>query len=203
MSAPFTSAQPPAFPPGSLFSGPTPAVEVVRSTRRRKTVSARLVGGVVRVSIPARMSKAEEERWVVEMLRRFERRRLSGEVDLEERAAKLAARFGLRTPSSIRWVDNQAFRWGSCTPGQGTVRISSQLAKEPGWVLDYVIVHELAHLDVSGHNRAFWDVVARYPLAERARGFLIARGLDNADGTGDEAEPSGFDVGPGFDGEFP
>jgi predicted metal-dependent hydrolase len=85
---------------------------------------------------------------------------------------------GLRTPQSIRWVDNQDRRWGSCTPAQGSVRISSHLAREPGWVLDYVIVHELAHLHVSAHNRRFWALVARYPLAERARGFLMARGLD-------------------------
>jgi predicted metal-dependent hydrolase len=52
------------------------------------------------------------------------------------------------------------------------------LAKEPSWVLDYVIVHELAHLHVRGHDKAFWELVNRYPLAERARGFLIARGLE-------------------------
>jgi hypothetical protein len=52
------------------------------------------------------------------------------------------------------------------------------LASEPGWVLDYVIVHELAHLDVPRHGPAFWSIVNRYPRAERARGFLMARGLE-------------------------
>jgi predicted metal-dependent hydrolase len=56
------------------------------------------------------------------------------------------------------------------------------LAKEPPWVLDYVIVHELAHLHVSGHGQAFWELVNRYPLAERARGFLMARGVEDPDG---------------------
>jgi hypothetical protein len=153
-------------------------VEVVRSRRRRKTVQARQVGDVVRVSLPATMSRADEERWVNEMLRRFERRQQCAGTDLWERATVLAERFALRAPSSVRWVDNQRWRWGSCTPGDASIRISTRLAKEPSWVLDYVIVHELAHLHVRGHDKAFWELVNRYPLAERARGFLIARGLE-------------------------
>jgi predicted metal-dependent hydrolase len=153
-------------------------VEVVRSPRRRKTVQAREVNGVLRVSIPASMTKADEDRWVAEMLRRMERRTATNGVDLARRAEQLAIRYRLRRPFSIRWVDNQEWRWGSCTPADGAVRISSRLASEPGWVLDYVIVHELAHLDVPRHGPAFWSIVNRYPRAERARGFLMARGLE-------------------------
>ncbi len=98
-------------------------VEVVRSPRRRKTVSARQVGDVVRVSVPATMTRAEEEHWVTEMVRRIKRRQHAATVDLEERARGLAARFGLAAPKSARWVDNQLQRWGSCTPSDGTVRI--------------------------------------------------------------------------------
>jgi predicted metal-dependent hydrolase len=153
-------------------------VEVVRSPRRRKTVQAREVNGVLRVSIPATMTKHDEERWVAEMVRRMQRRTATDSVDLTRRADFLAARYALQSPDSIRWVDNQEWRWGSCSPADGSVRISSRLAKEPPWVLDYVIVHELAHLDVPRHGRAFWAVVSRYPMTERARGFLIARGLE-------------------------
>jgi len=156
-------------------------VEVVRSPRRRKTVQAREVNGVLRVSIPATMTKADEERWVAEMVRRMARRAATEGVDLVKRAEQLAAKYRLQRPASIRWVSNQEWRWGSCTPTDAAVRISSRLAGEPPWVLDYVIVHELAHLDVARHNPAFWKVVNRYPKAERARGFLIARGLDADD----------------------
>ena len=156
-------------------------VEVVRSPRRRKTVQAREVNGVLRVSIPATMTSADEERWVAEMVRRMERRGATAMIDLTQRAAQLAARYALPMPQSIRWTDNQKWRWGSCTPSEGTIRISSRLAGEPAWVLDYVIVHELAHLRVPRHNARFWSVVNRYPLSERARGFLIARGMDNMD----------------------
>jgi len=157
-------------------------VEVVRSPRRRKTVQARQVGGVLRVSIPASMTAVEEEKWVAEMVRRMERRAATDRIDLAERAAVIADRYGLHHPFAIRWVDNQEWRWGSCTPSDGTVRISSRLAKEPLWVLDYVLVHELAHLSVARHDQRFWSIVHRYPLTERARGFLMARGLDHGEG---------------------
>ena len=158
--------------------------EVVRSPKRRKTVQARMVGDVVQVSIPARMSKAEEERWVAEMVGRFQRKRAVEPVDLAARAEVLAARYGLPQPATIRWVDNQEWRWGSCTPADRSIRLSTRLGGFPDWVVDYVIVHELAHLVVGGHGRDFWELVNRYPKTERARGFLIAKGLD-----GDEELP--------------
>lgn len=165
-------------------------VEVIRSTRRRKTVSARQVDGVLRVSIPASMSAREEERWVGEMTRRFERRARSGQIDLEPRAAHLATRFDLPQPASIRWVDNQRGRWGSCTPADGSIRISSRVAGFPAWVVDHVIVHELAHLVEPGHGPRFRALVARDPKGERATGFLIAKGMEGDDpDTGAETLP--------------
>jgi predicted metal-dependent hydrolase len=154
-------------------------VEVVRSTRRTRTVGARLVGSVLRVSVPSWMSAAEERRWVDDMTTRFARQIESSLVDLEERAAVLARRHGLRPPKSIRWVDNMQSRWGSCTPSTGSVRLSTRLARFPEWVRDYVIVHELAHLTHTGHTPAFWKLVDRYPKAERARGYLIAKSGDD------------------------
>jgi hypothetical protein len=131
------------------------------------------------------MTAADEERWVAEMVRRMERRAATDGIDLPARAGALADRYGLPRPQAIRWVDNQEWRWGSCTPSDRTIRISSRLVGEPGWVLDYVIVHELAHLSVPRHDRRFWALVRRYPRAERAHGFLMARGLDS----GLEEEP--------------
>src|ERR1700742_1156608 len=88
-------------------------VEVVRSPRRRKTVQAREVNGVLRVSIPATMTKADEERWVEEMVRRMARRSATSEVDLERRATRLAVKYQLPPPTKIRWSENQEWRWGS------------------------------------------------------------------------------------------
>src|SRR5579875_671819 len=175
-------------------------VEVIRSARRRKTVQARMVDGVARVHIPAGMSAADEQRWVAEMVKRLERRHAGDSIDLEQRAQTLARQLHLEQPASIRWVSNQEMRWGSCTPRDRTIRISSRLAKEPGWVIDYVIVHELAHLSVAGHGPRFWDLVNRYRLAERARGFLLARGMQGDDEDFDydsEAEVPGPPAGDG------
>ena len=148
-------------------------IVVVRSKRRKRTVQAEQVGDTLRVSIPAAMTVREEAHWVDVMTRRFERRVASAAEDLTARAEALAQRYGLPTPASIRWVGNQQRRWGSCTPVDGTIRISDRLTRYPTWVLDYVIVHELAHLAEPGHGRAFHALVDRYPRAERARGFLM------------------------------
>lgn len=170
-------------------------VEVVRSARRRKTVEARMVDGILKVHVPAGMSEDDEHRWVSEMVGRIERRRSAERIDLAARAGALARRYDLELPASIRWVDNQESRWGSCTPASRTIRISSKLGREPAWVIDYVIVHELAHLSVHGHGPRFWQLVGRYPLAERARGFLMARGLDSGEPDLDEEEGCGLPVG--------
>ncbi|SEN81745.1 hypothetical protein SAMN05660976_08382 [Nonomuraea pusilla] len=103
-----------------------------------------------------------------------ERRRRPTDEDLLERARELSAKYldGAAEPESVRWVDNQQHRWGSCTPENGTIRISTRLRGLPEWVINYVIMHELTHLLVPSHGPAFWKLVERYPKAERARGFL-------------------------------
>jgi hypothetical protein len=153
-------------------------VEVIRSPRRRATSQARLVAGRLVVRIPATFT-AEQEQETVESFRgRFARRLSSHHIDLMGRAEQLGRQLGLPSPASIRWVDNQTTRWGSCTPSTGHIRMSRALAELPTWVIDYVLVHELAHLVEANHSPAFWRLVERYRLAERARGFLIAKGLE-------------------------
>ena len=84
----------------------------------------------------------------------------------------------------MRWVDNQQHRWGSCTPENGTIRISTRLKGLPEWVINYVIIHELVHLLVPSHGPRFWALVEQYPKAERARGFLEGFSAAAHDGTG-------------------
>ena len=155
-----------------------PEVEVRRSTRRRRTVSAYRDGDRIVVMIPASLSRAEEAEWVETMLARLERseqRSRPSDDDLRERARMLSDRYlgGLATAESVRWVDNQKARWGSCTPGDRTIRLSARLRGMPAWVIDYVILHELAHLLEPGHDDRFWAWVDRYPHAERAKGYLL------------------------------
>ncbi len=153
-------------------------VEVIRSPRRHKTVQASEADGVVRVWIPASMSRADEERWVAEMASRLDRRKATVATDLDARAKLLATRYRLPSPVAVRWVDNQHARWASCSPTDGVIRVSSRLAGFPAWVVDYVLIHELAHLVEPRHGPAFWDLVHRYRRAERARGFLLAKAND-------------------------
>jgi predicted metal-dependent hydrolase len=152
-------------------------VEVRRSKRRRRTVSAYREGDRIVVLIPASLTRAEESEWVttmVERIERSERRKRLSDDDLLDRAHDLNARYfgGMATPVSVRWVDNQRSRWGSCTPGDRTIRLSARLQDMPRWVVDYVLVHELAHLLEPGHDANFWAWVDRYPKAERAKGYL-------------------------------
>lgn len=172
-----------------------PAVEVRRSSRRRRTVSAYREGDRTVVLIPAQMSAKEEERWVramVERLERRERRSAPDEPELSRRAAALSAQYlgGRAHPVSVRWVSNQAARWGSCTPVDGTIRISDRVRGLPEYVVDYVLLHELAHLLVPNHGPAFWDLLAAYPRTERARGYLegYARSSNEDHVDADEAE---------------
>lgn len=163
-------------------------IEVVRSTRRRKTVQARLCGDVLRVMIPATTSRAQEAAYVERMRARFERRETAAAIDLAARARELAERYGLPVPAQARWVPNQHTRWGSCTPANGSIRISDRIAGFPPWVVDAVVVHELAHLAHPDHGPGWRSLVERYPLTERATGFLIAVGLhgDTAPDRGSE-----------------
>jgi hypothetical protein len=160
------------------------AIEIKRSAKRRRTVAARLEGSTLVVYLPERMSRAEEAEWVERMRRRFEDRRrrdsLNSDGGLQRRAQELNRKYfgGALSWRSITYVTNQRERYGSCTVDDGTIRLSDVLAGMPAWVRDYVIVHELAHLLVADHSRAFWKLVRRYPQTERAIGFLIAKGLE-------------------------
>ena len=179
-----------------LFPAP---VEVRRSARRRRTVSAYREGERTIVLIPARMSRAEERRWVSVMLERLARQeaRLRPSDDqLASRARDLAATYldGRARPASVRWVTNQGSRWGSCTPADRTIRLSTRLQGMPSWVVDYVLLHELAHLLVPGHGPDFWALVDRFPRTERARGYLEGVSATADLGLHDDADDVDSDV---------
>jgi predicted metal-dependent hydrolase len=144
-------------------------VEVRRSRRRTRTVSAYRKDGKVIVLIPARFTRAEEDEWVTTMLTRLERseaRRRRTDEQLQRRAAELSRddQPGRARPPSVRW--------GSCTTADGTIRLCDRLQQMPAWVVDYVLLHELVHLLEPGHDARFWALVDQYPRAERAKGYL-------------------------------
>ena len=182
-------------------------VEVRRSRRRARTVTAWREGERTVVAIPARFTRAQENEWVRRMLTRLaaqERRRRPSDEELAARAADLSARYlgGRARPTSVAWSTNQGRRWGSCTPSDGTIRLSDRLRGMPRWVVDYVLLHELAHLLHAGHGPDFWAELDAYPRPQRARGFLegVAYAADRdgdagehpgRPGASDDDEPAG------------
>lgn len=176
------SAPPRAIPLTTPDGAP---VVVRRSARRRRTVAAFWENGTAVVAIPAHFTKGQESEWVHRMLEKLRlqgarrsrgegRRRPATDAALATHAAELSAKYlgGRSVPSSVRWVSNQNSRWGSATPADGTIRLSDKLRAMPQWVIDYVLLHELAHLLVAGHNSAFWRLLEAYPETQRAKAFL-------------------------------
>jgi predicted metal-dependent hydrolase len=153
-----------------------------------------MVEGRVVVRVPASASEDEITRLIEKLVPRVmkaQRRRATNELpDLKARAARLNREYfgGKLKVREIKWVANQNRRHGSCTPANATIRISDRIAPMPAWVLDYVLVHELAHLIEANHSPAFWELVYRYPLTERARGYLIAAQLEGESGPEDDFE---------------
>ena len=137
---------------------------VKRSSRRKKTIQARMVGGAMEVLAPASISNKALEDHISRLRAKLElRNSLRSDVDLNERAGYLNKKYFNCELSweSIKYSTRQERRRGSCTTQNRTIRISQRLAKMPQWVEDYVIVHELAHLKVQNHSAAFWAEVAR------------------------------------------
>jgi len=169
--------------PNATYGDQTSAgeVEVRRSARRRRTVSAYRDGAKIVVQIPAHFSRADEAAWVARMVERLKRGEARGErgaarsdAALARRCRELSTQYlpGAPVPASVRWVGAMRTRWASCTPVDRSIRVSRRLQEMPSWVLDYVLLHELAHLIVAGHGPRFWQQLQSYPRTERARGYL-------------------------------
>lgn len=152
-------------------------IDVVRSARRRKTITARRRGGVFELLVPARLSARETRKWALDMYAKYGNRAepaASSDEDLMALARALREKYlpSVPEPSSVRWVTNQGKRWGSCTSADGSIRLSHVLQGMPTYVIESVLVHELAHLLEPNHSRAFRTLEASYPEHERANGFL-------------------------------
>jgi hypothetical protein len=177
------------LPPGADVSDPgaAPEVEVRVSARRKKTSEAKWVGGRIVVSLPAHLDIESRQKtidWLVDRLLTRHRLQSSTSDDaLLARAIELSDRYLVGTrPASVRWVTNQTARWGSCSYYSGHIRVSHRLRAVPDWVLDSVLVHEVAHLTHPDHSRAFHRLAGAYPRHKDAGIFLAGYGLGLANG---------------------
>ncbi len=187
-----------------------PEVEVRVSARRKKTAGAHWEGDRIIVVVPTHLRGTALDDMVENLSRRLTRNRPhlhASDQHLAERARGLGRLYlGGVEAQSIRWATNQNKRWGSCTLATREIRISSRLRAAPTWVLDSVIVHELAHLIEPNHSARFRELEARYPRKHDADLFLEGYGLglrmDAPDGTDPSCEPAvdapdGGDPAPG------
>jgi len=171
------------------------------STRRTKTGNAHWSGSRIVVQIPARLRGRAREDFVDELIERLllQRPQVTGhDGALGERAAQLATQYNDGVaPAVVRWVNNQQQRWASCSPATREIRVSTRLRQCPDWVIDAVLVHELAHLQEVDHSPAFYALANRYPRqADSAlylEGFALGLGLriEESDVVDDAHDESG------------
>jgi predicted metal-dependent hydrolase len=176
----------------------------VRHPRARRYIVRVRPDGSVRVTIPARGSRREAEAflerqigWVEKQRKRLERKQAEhppaaedpavvraewarAKSELPPRLLELAAKLGLAVARvSIR---NQRHIWGSCTR-RGHISLNWRLVTMPGWVRDYVLVHELMHLKQMNHSPKFWALVAAAcPEHRSARAWLNRLSLPGVTG---------------------
>lgn len=159
-------------------------IKVIRSPDRKKTIQAKLIGETIVVHLPCGMHREEERKIIERMKKKIENKRLKRNINKDDYLIKRFAEFnnryfqGILNVNTIEFVTNQESRRGSCTPSNGTIRLSHKLLDMPKWVLDYVLMHEMSHLLHPDHSKAFWEKVSEYKYAERARGFLMAKGME-------------------------
>ena len=159
-------------------------IVVKKSTKRRKTIHARVKNGLMEVIAPANISEKQLNKVIENFKHRFEKRKkealLNKESHLLKRAQELNKKyFGDKLKFKyIKYSVRQSKKYGTCCPKRQTILINGCLKKMPQWVEDYVIIHELAHLIHPNHSREFWKTVRQYPKAERAIGYLMAKGVE-------------------------
>ncbi len=159
-------------------------IKIIRSGKRKRTISARLEGDVMQVQAPADIPEKKLADVIKGFQKRFENRARRKELNRGETLNDIFNRLNERyfagslRVNSIEYVTNQEKKFGCCNYNSRTIRISHRLAGMPDWVRDYVIVHEMAHLLEPNHSKSFWNIAYRYQLAERARGFLMAVGME-------------------------
>lgn len=83
----------------------------------------------------------------------------------------------MRAPARTIVIRNQETLWGSCSPRTAAISLNVRLLMAPPAVLDYVVVHELAHFSYRGHGPRFWTLVERFCADARVhRRWLAANG---------------------------
>lgn len=163
------------IPPMEVSGGAE--VRVIRSARRKRSISAYREHGAIVIQVPARLTNAKIREVIPEMVEKIlsrEAREKMSDSELFNRALELRKRYLSDfsvDPVSVAWrVMNE--RWGSCTTLDRTIRISERLNGAPDYVIDYLLVHELIHLEIADHGAEFEALLARFEGAGMANAYL-------------------------------
>jgi predicted metal-dependent hydrolase len=111
---------------------------------------------------------------MVEKILSREAREKISDSELFARALELLERYlpdFKVTPVSVVWR-SMSERWGSCTTQDRTIRISDRLNGAPDYVVDYLLVHELIHLEIPDHSERFETLLARFERSDLANAYL-------------------------------
>ncbi|MCX9082853.1 MAG: M48 family metallopeptidase [Candidatus Methanoperedens sp.] len=159
-------------------------IKVIRSPDRKKTIQARMVEDTLHVYLPLGMQHEEERKIIEKMKKKIDKKMHKKQINNDDYLITKFDEFNVKffqgklKVNSIEFVTNQERVNGSCTPNKGTIRLSHKLLDMPKWVLEYVIMHEMTHLVYPNHSKEFWVKVSEYEYTERARGFLMAKGME-------------------------
>jgi predicted metal-dependent hydrolase len=163
------------IPPTQIAGGAE--VRVIKSSRRRRSISAYREHGAIVIQVPARLSNSKIQEVIPEMVEKIlsrEAREKMSDSELFARALELLERYlpDFRvTPISVLWRSMNE-RWGSCTTQDRTIRISDRLNGAPDYVVDYLLVHELIHLEIPDHSKRFETLLARFERSDLANAYL-------------------------------
>lgn len=146
-----------------LWHGEATQLQRIEEADRKSRIRVEASHGRLRCHLPAG-SKISTRRAAEAWLRAESR------AEIEQVVAEQARRMGAR-PKAIS-IRDQRTRWGSCS-SSGNLSFNWRLVMTPPAVMQYVVIHELAHLFEPNHSKDFWALVARfYPDYKKARGWL-------------------------------
>lgn len=119
--------------------------------------SAKLVGNTIALCLSSRISSEEQTKHMSSLVSRcIARDRLP---DIKERIDRLNRKHFNRTVQRVV-LRNNTSNWGSCSR-KATITLSTRVLFAPDEVIDYICIHELAHLVEHAHSKRFWSLVER------------------------------------------
>ena len=132
-------------------------IPIIADTALDGRVSVSLEDGAFQISTPTGISEEDRAAAVKEVVERWYRREAARL--LPEIVERWQSRVSRKKPTQVL-IRSQRRRWGSCS-SDGSIRLNCRIIMAERALIDYVVVHELAHLAVMDHSPRYWNVVKR------------------------------------------